>query len=209
MYICQNIFIMKKLLLSLLVMSFSLTAFAQEHMTFKGVPIDGNVSDFVNKLVEKGLTVSKYDGLVGDPSVRVMNGTFAGIQNCDIIILSVPSTKIVCKVSVTTPNSKSWDDVLYEYNTLKKSLLEKYSNGEVNKYEYFVDPYSLGDGYELQALYKEKCKYYTSIMIPQGAIAIYMTTATYGEAHTAIHYEDKINWKAYEADKKKTISEDI
>ena len=46
----------------------------------------------------------------------------------------------------------------YARHKVKKIITEKY--GEPDKgYEFFSDPYSLGDGYELQAVRLEKCFY--------------------------------------------------
>ena len=57
---------MKRNLFLLLFAIVTLSTFAQttsEHLTFKGVPIDGTLTEFVSKLKQKGLThIGTEDG---------------------------------------------------------------------------------------------------------------------------------------------------
>ena len=57
---------MKRNLFLLLFAIATLSTFAQttsEHLTFKGVPIDGTLTEFVSKLKQKGLThIGTEDG---------------------------------------------------------------------------------------------------------------------------------------------------
>lgn len=200
---------MKKFTLSLLVAFFSVALVAQEHMTFKSVSMEKNINEFVSALKSKGMVISKYDATLGNQTTRLMTGQFAGIEDCSLIILATPSTKKVCKVSASTPNSKSWSSVLSEYKSLKESLESKYEGCEIKTYAFFSDPYDLGDGYELQALSKDKCTYATYITTPQGSIMLKITSASYNEAYVNIVYEDAINWKEFSSARKASIEDDL
>ena len=50
---------MRKLIVSLAFMVITLTSYAQcgsEHLTFKGIPIEGSMTEFCQKLKNKGFT---------------------------------------------------------------------------------------------------------------------------------------------------------
>ncbi len=59
-------------------MSFTLT-FAQssEHLKFKGVPIDGTLSEYVSKMKQAGFQLIETDD-----GVAVLEGEFAGYKDC-------------------------------------------------------------------------------------------------------------------------------
>lgn len=56
----KHVRLMKKVYLAILAIAFSFTAFSQtasEHLTFKGVPIDGTRKTFVANMQQKGFTL--------------------------------------------------------------------------------------------------------------------------------------------------------
>ena len=65
---------------------------------------------------------------------------------------------------------------------------------------FFSKPYYEGDGYELQALRKEKCHYISFYKLPLGAAIVEISQF----GHIQIGYEDNIN---YELKKKEEESE--
>ncbi len=71
---------MKHIVLTILVSLFTMMCSAQtEHMKFKGVPMEGTLQSFTNKLKTKGFTaVGIQDG------VSLLKGEFAGYKNCTI-----------------------------------------------------------------------------------------------------------------------------
>lgn len=92
---------MKKNLFILVFILLGLNAFSQskEHLTFKGVPIDGKLSDFVVKMKAGGIQyVDKKDGVV------IMKGEFAGYSNCIFGIASISNSEIVYKIIVFFAN---------------------------------------------------------------------------------------------------------
>ena len=85
---------MKKLFMLLAVMFLSLSLFAQEHLDFRGVPIDGHLNDFIPKMEKLGYTLKKRDG-----DIAIMTGKFTN-KNAELWILSTPNSKTVWKVFI-------------------------------------------------------------------------------------------------------------
>ena len=95
-------FTMKKYFFLLVVMLLGLPAVAQSHLEFSGIPITGNVNNFVAKLNSKGYTkIDEYPGLV------YMEGTFTN-QDVQLSIVYTPVTKTVWKVVVMFEKQYSW-----------------------------------------------------------------------------------------------------
>ena len=74
---------MKKIIITMIVVLTAMTTWAQnqtsEHLTFKGVPIDGKLSEYVLKMQKNGFThVSTKDG------VALLKGDFAAYKGCTI-----------------------------------------------------------------------------------------------------------------------------
>ena len=125
-----------------LMIAVTLTATAQKHQTFKGVPIDGKTSVFVNQLKQKGFqTVGKSDTLTG---------TFAGYNNCEITILSSAQTDNVYGVKVQIPMCVPLS-IYAEYKKLQAALTEKYGKPV---YQTRQDDYTQKEDDFVSALYK-------------------------------------------------------
>ena len=172
---------MKKLVLLFTVMLMSTTSFAQEHLDFRGVPIDGHIDDFVSKMEGLGYTLEKkVDNAV------IMEGRFTN-KDVNVYILSTPQTNTVWKVAVYFDEATSWSSIKNSYREYKDLYKKKYGVGE--SYEFFSDPYYEGDGYELQALRKEKCNYVTYFEPATGYVTVKMSSSEC----IVIAYEDKVN----------------
>jgi hypothetical protein len=123
---------MKRLLMiCVLVALGASTSFAQDHQTFKGVPIDGKTNTFINRLKLKGFqTVGNTDTLIG---------TFAGYNNCEVTLLSSTQTNNVYGVKVKIPMCQDQNLMIYtEFKKLQAVLTEKYGQPvkeEVHSYE--------------------------------------------------------------------------
>lgn len=113
---------MKHLLFICLLAFYGCTTVAQNHQTFKGVPIDGKTSVFVNQLKQKGFQQVDNPG--------TLKGAFAGYDDCEVTVLSSAQTGNVYGVRVQIPMCRANDDfrlMIYdEYKKLKAALTEKY-----------------------------------------------------------------------------------
>lgn len=196
---------MKKGFITLLFLSLLLSLSAQEHLTFKGYPIDGNITQFVSALKQQGYKVV-YTNDAGDACI--LNGTFAGYNNCDIFVLSTENSHTVWKVVAKLPTQTSWYDLKARYNDYKESLTKKYGKPS-NDFQYFSSPYYEGDGYEFQALSKDKCTFSAYYDLNEGTIAISIDSKKHNSGCVSIGYEDKINAELRKNDKQKNMSDDL
>ena len=86
---------MKKILLTLCTLLIVALAQAQEHMTFKDISMDCNLTTFVSKLEAKG-----YRTTLLEDDNAVLKGNFAGKDDCSIYVLCTAKSKLVWKVAV-------------------------------------------------------------------------------------------------------------
>ena len=192
---------MKKLLfLFLSVIAFYSAYAQQEHLTFKGIPIDGQAGPFVEKLKQQGFTVKQTlkDGDV------VMDGIFAN-NDCEIFILVTPKTKTIWKIGIFNKRKyTNWSSIKMDYDELKNLYTQKYGNPS-HDYHFFSSPYELGDGYEISALKLDKCTYYTAYDVKSGYISIKMSST----CQIIMSYEDALNSALKTIESEKEALEDI
>ena len=192
---------MKKILFLLIGFVIALSSFAQDpqHLEFKGISLDGKLSDFVSRLSKEGFT---FKGYVRD-YVAVMEGIFAG-NYATIHILATPKSKIVWKTTVNYNEIESWSSLKSDYLNMKELFTKKYGEPEAH-YEFFSSPYYEGDGYELQALRKEKCDYISFYRLPLGGVIVQISQFGYIQ----MSYEDKINSKLKIKEEESEVLDDI
>lgn len=111
---------MRKFLFTLAFALMAMVTFAQdEHMTFKGIPMQGPLNTFVQKLKDKGfiLVESKKEG-------AILNGKFASYNDCLVFVYTENGN--VSHVGVMFPEQKTWSEITTMYYSLKEMLTEKY-----------------------------------------------------------------------------------
>lgn len=108
---------MKRLLTIGLFAAISIAATAQNHQTFKGIPIDGKQSAFVNQLKQKGFQAVENS--------ETFIGTFAGYDDCEVMVLSSAQSGNVYGVRVQIPMCPPLG-IYAEYKKLQAALTEKY-----------------------------------------------------------------------------------
>ena len=121
---------MKHFLLTLLLTFVVGISYAQtEHMKFKGIPMEGTLQTFTNKLKTKGFTpVGIQDG------ISLLKGEFAGYKDCTVGAIADKSG-MICKVSVIFPEMEKWGDLEHCYLNYKSMLSE---NNSSLKFEYMA-----------------------------------------------------------------------
>lgn len=194
---------MKKTLLTLFAILFVVNLQAQSHLVFKGIPLDGSTTEFMNKLRTKGLKISETKDIGG-----IMKGDFAGYSDCTIYVYGTRKTKKVFCAIVAFPSENSWSSLYYQYSSLKSSYTKKY--GEPLSIEEFITPYYEGDGYELQALKKDKCTYSSKFTTEAGDILISITYHENSDGYdVSVGYIDNINRELNEAEQQEIIDSEI
>lgn len=125
---------------------------AQEVM---GVKVGGPFSTFDRLIKDKGCTVisplkdniAGYSGVVGSYDVK-------------LYVSLTPITKQVWKAVLFFEEHNSFSSLNNQYQILVDALTNKYGNpSEV--FNFFDNPFELGDGYELTAVGANKCHYAT------------------------------------------------
>lgn len=118
---------MKQLIISLCVMLATLTGNAQEHLSFKGIPIEGSISTFCQKLKAKGLTQ-----VHSEDNIRLFTGDFTG-RDATIGVIADQTGKNVFSVVVLLPKSDEWNTLVNTYEYYKDLYTEKYGKPTFNK----------------------------------------------------------------------------
>ena len=111
---------MKKSIVTFFVLVVTLVSFAQndtEHLTFKGVPIDGTLSEYVKKMKNAG-----FEYLEGGIDYAVLQGDFAGFKDCNVLIYTLDAINVVSKICVLFPECNVWSSLEQNYNLLKSML---------------------------------------------------------------------------------------
>lgn len=190
---------MKRLITFLLIVFNTLLLSAQSHITFKGIPVDGHVSAFVEKMEKIGYTLyDKYE------SGYVMRGSFTG-KDATIYVMITPKTKTVWKVCATIDKKENnWETLKNKYLEYKQNYINKYGEPE-HEFHFFMSPYSEGDGKEIQAIEEDKCCYACYFRLEGGTIRVNISNFKTID----LGYEDAINVKILEAEHSSMIYDDI
>lgn len=129
---------MKKIVVAFSLIFASITLFAQAPL-FKGVAVEGNMNDFMIKLKSKGCIFEERAKTpnTGNEIIQ-MKGSYAGYQNCKIILFADEQGKDIMSVRVILPLkcykygetlegcSDNYKDVRSMYLDVKSKLIEKY-----------------------------------------------------------------------------------
>ena len=113
---------MRHLLLTLCIFFATIAANAQEHLSFKGIPIEGSISTFCQKLKAKG-----FVQIHSKDNIRLFRGDFTG-RDANIGVVADQTGKKVFSVIVIFPKSDEWDSLVNKYDYYKGLYTEKYGN---------------------------------------------------------------------------------
>ena len=179
---------MKKLLISLFVILYTTIGQAQEHLTFKGVPIDGTLDTYVANMKKAGFTfIGEDDG------IAMLRGDFAGYRNCTIGVVTLKSIDIVNRISVLFDSHQDWNNIYVNYSSLKEMLTTKYGRYAdcVEKFEGYSQPRD--DNGKMHELTMDRCKFYTIWKTDKGNIELEIIKGNLGGGMVRLSYWDKIN----------------
>ena len=178
---------MKRLLLIAAVILVGLTASAQ-HLTFMGIPIDGNRGHFIRELMfKKNFKKSEYYS----KDYPILQGKFAG-ENVLVLPLVYGKNKIY-RVGVDFNETKSWYRLKTQFDNLVSKLTEKYGE-PISVEKNNQEPYTDGSGKEIDGLYKGLVDWKAQFLCPNGYILVYFSVQASG-CSVLISYTDSINEK--------------
>lgn len=97
---------MKKILITLTVLFAVIDIMAQEHLSFKGIPIEGSMTEFCQKLKSKGFT-----SIGRENNITLFSGDFTGRQ-ATVGVTATDDGKNVFAVVVLFDPSGEWNTLL-------------------------------------------------------------------------------------------------
>ena len=183
---------MKKILFAIFLTVSVLTSYSQiksdtsKHITFKGVPIDGTLNDFIGKLKKGGVSyISTKDG------IAQFKGEFAGYNDCTIYAIS--QKDLVYRVGVIFPEQSTWSSLSDNYFNLKRLLIEKYGKFTTIAKEEFQNSKIDDDNSKMYEVKMGRCKYSLTCGTSEGIIELSISNISVSNCFVKLIYEDKIN----------------
>ncbi len=179
--------IMRHLLLTILLTFVVGICCAQnEHMKFKGIPMEGSLQTFTTKLKAKGYTsIGIQDG------VSLLTGEFAGYKDCTIGAVADKSG-MICKVTVIFPNMDKWGELERCYSNYKSMLTEKYGEPSICE-ESFSEGYNGDDANKMYGVQFDKYKYYSVFNSKLGNIQLEISHNSVTSCYVMLSYFDNAN----------------
>lgn len=186
---------MKKFLLVAICALFATVAFAQssesEHLTFKGVPIDGTLSQYVAKMKAAGFSyLGEEDG------TALLKGDFAGFKGCTIGVSTLEGVDVVNRIVVLFTTYDEWSSLERDYNHLKDMLTKKYGEPSEVVQEFVNRLSSRNNTAKMLALGSDECTWFTTFSTEKGDIQLALSKYDYTSGMVVLKYFDKINTEA-------------
>ena len=179
---------MKKVFLFLTCLLFAGSTFAQQHLSFKGVPINGTLKAYTEAMVKAGF---HYEGT--QDGISLLTGDFAGYKNCVVGVSTLKNLDVVSHIAVLFPNKDTWTAVLGDYEHLKAMLTEKYGTPSDSQ-EKFTDNNGNDNGLIMYALKDGEYVWYTTFSTELGDIELSIIAGTkYLTGCVRLSYYDKVN----------------
>lgn len=184
--------IMKKVIaISLMISLISLTSLAQTespHLSFKGVPIDGTLNEYVQEMKKKG-----FDYVGTEDGIAILQGDFAAYKGCTIGVATLKQTDLVSKISVIFPDCTTWSLLANNYFTLQEMLTEKYGKPAevVEEFQSYAEPKD--DDSKMNNVKLDRCKYFTTYETEKGSIQLSIEHNSVFSCFVLLSYFDKIN----------------
>ena len=180
---------MKRLTALFAFMVIALTSYAQsntEHLTFKGIPIKGSMTEFCQKLKTKG-----YTSIGRNANLALFAGEFAG-RHANIGVAATDDGREVFAVVVFFDPSREWNTLVSTYDYYKDLYTRKYGSPAVLKE---INPAYLDSNTALMAEVSEGRVVWASLWeVSGGEIELSIeSTSEYLEGMIMICYRDSQN----------------
>jgi hypothetical protein len=163
---------------------------SSDHLTFKGVPIDGTLNEYVSKMKQSG-----FNHLQTEDGTAYLNGDFAGYKDCYVGVSTLKQNDLVYKIVVVFKEKDTWSVLSTNYFDLKQMLTEKYGEPSdvVEKFdvESFAQPRDDQDRF--YNVKSDKCKYYSKWQTEKGQIQLKIDHNSSRSCYVTLAYFDKIN----------------
>ncbi|MBP8935840.1 MAG: hypothetical protein KBG68_09140 [Prevotella sp.] len=155
------------------------------HMKFKGIPMDGTLQSFTNKLKDIG-----FSSLGIQDGVSLLTGDFGGYKKCTIGAVA-DRNGMICKVTVIFPAMEKWSELEECYNMYKSMLSEKYDKPYYCE-EKFQSNNANDDNTKKHELVMNRCNYVSLFSGDNGEIELRILHQT-TECSVVLAYYDNTN----------------
>lgn len=118
---------MKRIIFTLTLFLATINLMAQEHLSFKGIPIEGSMTEFCKKLEAKGLT-----SMGSEDNVTMFTGDFTG-REATIAVAATEDGNNVFSVVVFFDASGEWNTLVNTYDYYKDLYTRKYGKPSKSK----------------------------------------------------------------------------
>lgn len=180
---------MKKLIFIIVCFIMASSTYAQQHLSFKGVPINGSLQEYTNAMVKAGF---HYEGT--QDGISLLSGDFAGYKNCIIGVSTLKNLDVVSHIAVLFPDKDTWSAVLGDYEMLKSLLTEKYGMPSNNKEKFTAYIADYDNSFVMHALKDGEYEWYTIFSTELGDIELSIIAgAGYQKGAVRLSYYDKAN----------------
>ena len=161
-----------------------------EHLSFKGVPIDGSLSEYVAKMKQNG-----FELLGTEDNTAILYGDFAGYKDCHVGVSTLKQKDLVYKIGVIFPERDTWSTLSGNYFDLKEMLKEKYGNPKEEVENFDVESFQLplNDNDKMHEIIMDNCKYYSVWQTDKGEIQLAIDHSDVTSCFVKLAYFDKIN----------------
>lgn len=180
---------MKKILITLTVLFAVIDIMAQEHLSFKGIPIEGSMTEFCQKLKSKGFTSIGHEN-----NITLFSGDFTGRQ-ATVGVTATDDGKNVFAVVVLFDPSGEWNTLVNTYDYYKDLYSRKYGKPTISKEN---NPAHLDSNTALMAEVHQGTVVYGSVWEVTGGdiqLSIEKSSGVY-EGMVMIRYRDSQNVEA-------------
>lgn len=177
---------MKKTLFILIALLACINLMAQEHLSFKGIPIEGSMSSFCQKLKEKGFISIRRDN-----NLTLFSGDFTG-RKATVGVVATDNEKDVFAIVVFFEPSGEWETLVDTYDYYKDLYTRKYGTPSISREN---NPEQGGSNTSLMyELYQGKVTYASAWKATGGTIELSIEKAdAYLSGIVVIRYRDAQN----------------
>lgn len=176
---------MKKVLAVFIALIACVSIMAQEHLKFKGIPIEGNLRSFCQKLEAKGFDLARERR-----NYAMFYGDFIGHNTC-ITVKATSNGDNVYAVIVLFESSETWTTLVNHYDYCKDLYAKKYGTPIISEEN---NPAKTKSNTELMnELYSETAPYYSIWAVMDGFITIAIGKSENSGGHVSIVYLNKQN----------------
>lgn len=164
---------------------------SSKHLTFKGIPLDGSLGQFVSKMKQSGFKLlSSGDNTAG------LEGDFAGYKGCLVAVSTLKLQDLVFKIVVLFPEKETWSTLSVDYLNLKELLTEKYGKPSEVVEKFDSESSERDDQAKIYDVKMDRCKYLSVWNTNKGEIRLFINHRKYGKCFVDLTYFDKDNGDA-------------